>query len=232
MTKRNTLKNDAAKVQTLRDIALAFDVAAVDAMVVKLEESFARRDTFERADTLASNSSYIVERNRMLANKRAVSMFFLALGLEPSAVIERKVVATKMFNAKALKKIVELAQFTVGYGESLEIVTRAFLACAIVATERGYETITNEVNRRFLCSKGFSDQFTDVELIAYLDECAHRRMSSGAETQSSQSRNVLDVLGIGAITTQHKHRDAIKLDASHAFCALFKERFMKPLQAA
>jgi hypothetical protein len=40
-------------------------------------------------------------------------------------------------------------------------------------------------------------------------------------------RNVLDVLGIGSIRSIDKARDAIALDTSHGFIAMFRAQFMK-----
>jgi hypothetical protein len=224
----NKSKKVQNEVKTLRETALSFAVETVDATVAAIRESFVRRDAFELSQGLdiSAKNSYTTERGRMLANERAVAMFFLALGIEPHAVIERKVASNAMFNAKALKKVTELAQFTCGYGQRLERVMRAFIACAIIATERGHDVITNDVNRAFLCSRGFGDRIKDADLIAHLDELRHRAMTSGAETQSSQSRNVLDVLGLGSIRSIDAPRDAIALNAEHAFFAQFAEAFM------
>lgn len=229
MTARKTNKSVKSETKSLRDVALAFNQKAVDEMSTKLIDSFARRDSFESANGLniATDNSYTRERDRMLKAKVAVSRFMLALSIEPANVIERKVSANAMFNAKALKKVTELAQFTCGYGQRLERVTRAFIACALIATDRKIEVITNEVNRRFLCGADFSGRLTDQDLIDHLDELRHRAMTSGAETQSSQARNVLDVLGLGSVLTVTKHRDAIKLNADHAFYTMFRAAFMK-----
>jgi hypothetical protein len=217
------------EVLSLRDAANAFSTQKVTAMVTKLEASFDRRDAFEIAnglDVTASNS-YSTEKARMLKNKNAVARLFLALSLEPSTVIERKVAENAMFNAKALKKVTEIAVFVCGYGEKLERVMRAFIACAIVATEKGVSTITNKVNVAFLGSSDLRGRLTDDDLIDHLDVLRHRAMTSGAETQSSQARNVLDVLGLGQIVSVEKPRDAIVIDASHGFFAQFRDRFMK-----
>jgi hypothetical protein len=224
-----TKRNQKVEVKSFRETALGFAADVVAATVLKIEESFARRDIFEASQGLNVNAknSYTVERGRMLNNKVAVAMFTLALGVEPSAIIERKVASNAMFNAKALKKVTELAVFSVGYGERLERVMRAFIACAIIATESGHSDITNDVNRAFLCSRGFGERIKDQDLIDHLDSLRHRAMTSGAETQSSQSRNVLDVLGIGSIKSLQSPRDAISIDLSHGFIAQFREAFMK-----
>jgi hypothetical protein len=214
---------------TLRDIALGFGQTEVDDMVAQVRASFDRRDGFEAANGLSvtGDNSYTRERDRMVRNEIAVARLFLALGITASDVIERQVSSTSMFNAKALKKVTEIAQYTCGYGQRLEKVMRAFIACALVATDRGFTTITNEINRRFLNSSGFTSLFSDQELIDYLDSQSHRTMTSGAETQSSQARNVLDVLGLGSIRTVHKNRDAIEIDATAPFYAQFRKDFMK-----
>lgn len=214
---------------TLRETANGFSTQKVTAMTTKLEASFDRRDQFEAANGLAisGRNSYTVERDRMLKNKVAVARLFLALGIEPSAVVERKVAESAMFNAKALKKVTEIAQFVCGYGQRLERVMRAFIACAIVATDKNVATITNKVNVAFLGSSDLRGRLTDDDLIDHLDTLRHRAMTSGAETQSSQARNVLDVLGLGRIESVEKPRDAIVIDRSNGFYAMFEDAFMK-----
>lgn len=213
---------------TLRETANAFSSQKVTAMVTKLETSFARRDAFEAANglSLAAKSSYTVERDRMLKNKVAVARFFLALGLEPCDVIERKVAENAMFNAKALKKVTEIAQFVCGYGQRLERVMRAFIACAIVAHDRNVTVMTNRVNVQFLNGADLSSRVTDEDLLEHLETLRHRAMTSGAETQSSQARNVLAVLGLGDILSVEKPRDAISINRDHEFFAMFESAFM------
>jgi len=214
---------------SLRDVANAFSTQKVTAMVTKLEASFAARDAFETANGLnvADKNSYTVERDRMLKNKVAVARLFLALAIEPSAVIERKVAENAMFNAKALKKVTEIAQFVCGYGQRLERVMRAFIACAIVAHDRKVDVMTNRVNVQFLNGADLSSRVTDEDLLEHLETLRHRAMTSGAETQSSQARNVLDVLGLGEIRSVEKPRDAIVINRDHAFFAMFESAFMK-----
>lgn len=223
--------DDVAPVEekTLREVSLSFDDATVVAASEAVRASFERRDAFEASNGLAifTDNSYTRERNRMLTNINAVTRLFLALGIEASDVIERQVSSTAMFNAKALKKITEIALYVSGYAHKLERVTRAFVACAIIATDRGVSLITNDTNRKFLCSAGFSGQITDQDLIDHLDDLRHRAMTSGAETQSSQARNVLDVLGLGTIKSVHKNRDAIELHTDSLFFAMFRKDFLK-----
>lgn len=233
--KTNARKVASNEVVSFKDTCMSFDDSTVADMVTRIEESFARRDIFEAANgvSLTSDNSYTRERDRILGDKRgrnarvAVSRLFLALGVEPSAVIERKVSESSMFNAKALKKVTEIARFACGAGERLERVTRAFIACALIASDRGIATATNATNRKFLCGQDFGAQVTDADLIAHLDELRHRAMTSGAETQSSQARNVLDVLGLGRIESIEKPRDAITINAQHAFYSDFRAAFMK-----
>jgi hypothetical protein len=216
------------EVLSLRDRALGFDAKVVATMKGKITQSFKRRDQFESDNGLnvSDRNSYTVERDRMLKNSTAVAMLFLALDLQPSDVIERKVASNAMFNAKALKKVNEIATFVCGYGERLERVMRAFLACAIVATDKGHDVITNAINARFLNSDDLKAHVTDSDLLDNLAELRATHMTSGAATQSSQCRNVLDVLGIGSIRSIEKPRDAIALDTTHGFIQLFRERFM------
>lgn len=226
----DTVQNvETVAPQSFRDIALSFDDATVMRMVASIGDSFDRRDAFEESQGLniAVDNSYSRERDRMTRNGIAVARFFLALGIEASDVIERKVSSTAMFNAKALKKVTELAQYSCGIGQRIERVTRAFLCCALIATDRGVSVITNDTNRKFLCSVNFSGQIADQDLIDHLDELRHRAMTSGAETQSSQARNVLDVLGLGSIMSVHKNRDAIKLNRDAPFFADFARDFLK-----
>lgn len=222
-------RKNNTEVVTIRDRALAFTDAQVDTMRTSLAASFDRRDIFETSqglDVTASNS-YTKARDAMLKSDVAVSRLFLALAIEPSHVIERKVVENAMFNAKALDKVREIAVFASGIGERMQRVTRAFIACALIATDKGVKVITNDVNRAFLNSADLSSYISDRDLLDNLDELRHRAMSSGDATQSSQARNVLDVLGLGSIKSVTKARDAIELDTSNDFYALFRGRFMK-----
>lgn len=217
------------EVKSFREVALSFSQQKVTAMVAKIEAAFERRDDFESGNkvSLIADNSYTRERKRMLANKVAVARFFLALGIEPSAVIERKVAETSMFNAKALKKVTELARFSCGVGERLERVMRAFIACAIVAADKNVTTLNNKVNVRFLGSSDLRAALSDQDLIDHLDDLRYKVMTSGAETQSSQARNVLDVLGLGVIRSTDKPRDAIEINSQHAFYSDFRSAFMK-----
>jgi hypothetical protein len=219
----NTAKR-ARKVETVTfaDVMKSFDNDAIEAMCEKIRESFVRRDAFESANNVAivgKSSSYAREKQAMLNASIATAQFFLALGVEPSAVIERKVTETSMFNAKALKKVRELAQYCGGAIalSKVERVMRAFIACALVATDKNVSVITNKVNVNFLNSSDLSARLADSDLVDSLADLRHTAMTSGAQTQSSQARNVLDVLNLGNIESVERARDAITLNASHAF---------------
>lgn len=221
-------KNKSLEVVSFRDSALAFTTTQVTDMQTLITESFARRDVFEASQglNLATDSSYTRERKRIEKNSVAVARLFLALNVAPSDVIERKVSENAMFNAKALKKISEIATFTCGYGEKLERVTRAFIASCLLAADAGIAIVSNHVNRKFLNSADMKAVLTDEELAKTIAEYQHAAMSGGAPTQSSQARNVLDVLKLGRIESVEKSRDAIAIDSQHAFFAHFREQKM------
>jgi hypothetical protein len=227
--KRSNIMTNAKTIETasFRDNMLAFTKTRVDTMVKKINDSLDRRDTFETLHNASeADNSWSRAAKAMRKSSDKVARFFLALGVQPENVIERQVVSNKMFNAKALDKVTELAIYANGDRSKLQKVTRAFIACALIATDKSISVITNEINRRFLCSAGFSAQISDQELLDHLDEMRHRSMSSGAETQSSQARNVLDVLGLGDIVTHTRSRDAIIVHAEHDFFAQFRSDYM------
>lgn len=228
MTRKNT-KTVAPAIETLsfRDKCNAFSQIDVDTMVASLRDSFARRDTFEGANATGSNS-YTVNRDKVLNNSVAVARFFLALGITPSAVIERKVSSNKMFNAKALKKIVELAQFACTGAKKIEKVMSAFIVCSLAFDAKSGDAIANRFNKSFLSNLDFSKIVEDAELAAYLSDYQHSFMSGGKDTQSSQARNVLDVLGLGSIVTvENKSRGGIAINRDHDFFADFTAAFCK-----
>lgn len=228
-----TAKKTARKTETVTfaDKVKAFDTDSIDAMVLKIRESFERRDSFEAANKVAitgKSSSYAREKANMLNAERKVAAFFLALAIEPSSVIERKVNENSMFNAKALKKVRDLARFASGDNiMTIERVLRAFIACALAATDKNITTITNKVNVNFLNSSDLSNRLADADLVEHLDSLRHTAMSSGAQTQSSQARNVLDVLTLGRIESVEKPRDAITLNASHEFFEMLRADLFK-----
>jgi len=221
------------EVVTFKSRAMSFSNAKVNAMIDQISKSFARRDAFEASQKVAitgKSSSYAREKDRVLNNSVAVARLFLACGVEASAVIERHVGDNAMFNAKALKKVVEIAQFVTNTDSTrackLERVTRAFIASTLLAAESGVAVVTNDTNRKFLSSADLSSVLTSDELAKTIAEYQHTAMSGGAPTQSSQARNVLDVLKLGRIETVVRARDAIVIDATHAFYADFKAHYM------
>lgn len=212
----------------LRDAANKFSDARVKTMTKKIEESFARRDEFEGANATNSASSYAKNRDKMLNNKIAVARAFLALGIEASDVIERKVTETKMFNAKALKKIVELSQFIVTDSRKIEKVMSAFIVCALKFSDNAQGAISNSLNKGFVSKLDFSQIVTDAELADYLADYQHAYISGGKDTQSSQARNVLDVLGLASIVNcENRYRGGIEINSEHAFYQLFASAFTK-----
>jgi hypothetical protein len=130
-----------------------------------------------------------------------------------------------MFNAKALDKITELAQFAVGHGATVQKVTLAFIACAL-AFDQG-DAIDNKLNKNFLSNADVSRLVTDADLAAYIADYQHKFMTGGKDTQSSQVRNVLDVLGLGQIVSNDRARGAIIINADHAFFDHFRAELMK-----
>lgn len=222
-------KNIKTEAPTLREIALAFDQSAVDTMAAEIEASLDRRHAFELSQglTLTGATSWEKAKKQAQAAKISLARTFLALNITPANIFERRLVEGKMFNAKSIKKIVELAHFTCGNSSKLELVTRAFVACCIIAdSKHPGEPITNAINARFLNSKDLGSWIKDQELLDSIDKQRHKGMSTGADTQSSQARNVLDVLGLGEVTKVERERDAVRIDAAHPMFELFRQEYM------
>lgn len=220
-------RKNSAKIVSFRDTANAFDVDMVNAMSESIDACFDKRNEFESVNG-GLGGSYLASRKLMLENKTSVARFFLALNVSASSVICRQVVEGKMFNAKALKKIVELARFTVSGSDKIEMVTKAFLACAIVSNRSGFEVIPNIVNKAFISNLELTEKMVNSEeLREALQQYRGKTVTGGRDTQSSQIRNVLDVLNIGAIVSSDTHsRGAIKVNADNGLVKLFEERFM------
>lgn len=226
MTKTKKIANEAP---SFKDLALAFDQEAVDAMGEEIQASLDRRHAFELSQglTLTGSTSWEKSKKQAEGAKIALARMFLALGIKPTNVFERRLVEGKMFNAKSIKKIVELAQFSCGLSGKLERVTRAFIACCLIADSKNPgEPITNAINARFLNSRDLGAWIKDQDILDNLDQLRHKSMSAGADTQSSQARNVLDVLGLGTVTKVERERDAVCINAAHPFYELFREKFM------
>lgn len=211
--------------KSLREVALGFSDSEVAVMCDKLRASFDRRDAFEATKT---DLSYQREKSRMIGAQVSVARFLLALGIEPSDIIERKVNSTGMFNAKALKKIVELARFAVTGNTSVEKVMLSFIACALIFdASNANAAIGNNLNKSFLSSLSLDKIITDTELAEYMSDYQHKYMTGGKDTQSSQARNVLDVLGLGTIVNvDNRNRGGIAINSEHAFYQLFRDAFM------
>jgi hypothetical protein len=216
------------ELTTFRALTGEISKQKVAATVKKIEDSFARRDVFEGANATVSTSSYAVNRKMVLDNKEAVARFLAALNIEPANLIERKINASKMFNAKALKKVVELARFAVTGNRKIEKVMSAFIICSLAyEAKHNGAAISNAINKSFLSNLDFS-KVLDAELADYLADYQHAFISGGKDTQSSQARCVLEALGLGEIVaTDNRYRGGLKLNANHAFFADFSAAFVK-----
>jgi hypothetical protein len=213
-----------ADTSTFRERCAAFDDSQVDAMVVQIEESVARRDAASDNGGLSwSNSRKLIEKNKI-----ALARFFLALNLHAANVIENRLVSSALFNAKALKKVVELAKFAVTGSKEIEKVLSCFIICALAFDARTGDAISNRFNKSFLSSLSFDKLNVDAELAEYLADYQHKYMTGGKDTQSSQARRVLEVLGLAEIVNcENRSRGGIALKSDHAFFADFASAFTK-----
>lgn len=211
----------------------------VGSMVSQIVLSLKRRDEFEKSQglDLEIDNSYTRERDQILANKHNVARLFIVCGVKASEVIERQVTSTSMFNAKALKKVREIANFVCGDKQGgalpkrpLEKVVTAFVAGAMLSTDSKVTTMQNALNKNFLSSTALDNIISDEQLrediAAMRAEHGSTSITGGKDTQSSQVRNVLDVLGLGTISSVDKHRDAITINRKHGFYELFASRYM------
>lgn len=215
---------------SLRDRANAFDASTVESMVSRIDSAIALRDITENN----GGGSWLNSRKLIESNKQAFARFLLAMNVEPSAVICDRVVSSAMFNAKALKKVVELAKYTIT-GKAyetradgskkwlIEQVLIAFIICSLRwSAFNNNESISNRFNKSFLSGLDFSKIVQDSELAESIADYQHKFMSGGKDTQSSQSRRVLEVLGLGEITNdENRYRGGIALNTDHAFFDLF-----------
>lgn len=214
---------------SFRSLCASLNQNRVNLVVGKIKASFARRDVFEGDTANDSSSSYAKQRKMVLDNSQAVARFFLALNIEPANVIERKINANKMFNAKALKKIVELAKFSVTGSKKIEKVMSAFIVCSLAFDARSNnEAISNSVNKSFLSNLDFSKIVQDTELADYLADYQHSYISGGKDTQSSQARCVLEVLGLAEVVScDNRYRGGVKIATDHLFYSDFASEFVK-----
>jgi hypothetical protein len=211
----------------------ALSTESVDSMMLSIDNAFAIRDNFETRDgEIVAGKAYRDVRKKMIANKRNVACLFLVSGVtDASNVICRKLVETNMFSAYALVKMNEIADLVCGApNHKMQAVTRAFLACAIVATDNGATVIDNVDNALFLkrdalkASSYFKD---DEKAFDMMTRWARGHCENSEQTQSSQVRCVLEALNFATLVHDKRSRGAIAIDTSHAFIKLFRGAYMK-----
>lgn len=206
--------------KTFAEAAKSVSTKRVDAMIESIHASFARRDTFEGANAENSASSYAVNKRKVIEHEQTVARFFCALGIKDAAqVIERQVNSSKMFNAKALKKVVELARFSQGglAVNKVETVMTAFIMCtAKMTADTDGAPLVNGATKAFLSGDNLDSLIADEKLREAISKMRHNTISGGKDTQSSQARNVADVLGLGEIVNaDSRYRGAIKMNHEH-----------------
>jgi len=208
---------------TFRDKCNSFDDVAVSAMVTQIDDAIAMRDNAPNNGGGSWSQS-----SRLIANnKTSLARFFLALDLRAENVICNQLVASALFNAKALKKIVELAKFAVTGSREIEKVMSAFIICALAFDAKNDgSAISNRINKSFLSNLDFSKIVTDTELADYLADYQHSFISGGKDTQSSQARRVLEVLRLGnVVNCENRSRGGVEINANHAFYSDFIAAF-------
>lgn len=211
---------------SFRSLCANVSTDAIDAMCANIDAAIEKRD----ASANNGGGSWLDSRKRLLASKSNVARFFVALNVKAENVLLRSVVSNALFNAKALKKVVELANFACNGSKQVEKVMSSFVICSLRFSAMNDENnaISNAVNKAFLSSQKFDDIVKDAELAAYLADYQHTFMSGGRDTQSSQARNVLDVLNLGEIVAcDNRYRGGIKINADHAFFSDFCDAFLK-----
>jgi len=220
-----TNANLALDTKSFRDRAMTFTDAQVTDKLVEIDGAIDYRDNAVDNGGLSWSNS----RKLIVANKVAVARFFLALDLNANNVINNRLVASALFNAKALKKVVDLARFAVCDQRNIEKVLSSFIICALafdVTSDDG--AISNRHNKSFLSSIDFNLIVADSELAEYLADYQHKYMTGGKDTQSSQARRVLEVLGLGEIVNcENRSRGGIRINAEHDFYELFTGAFCK-----
>jgi hypothetical protein len=195
---------------------------ATAAMVEKIQECVAIRDSHDDNGGLSwSNSKKFINNN-----VTSFARFLVATNRKPENIILNTVVGGKLFNAKALKKVVELARFGATGGGHIEMVMRAFIACSIGWSMYNQdEAISNKTNKNFLSGRDWSQYVKDADLADYLKENAHAFISGGKDTQSSQARRTLEVLGMCSIVDSERSRGGITLREDELF-EMFSEKYL------
>lgn len=226
---------------TLAQRCAAVAPDAVDAMIARIEAAFAARDIFEAANgiKLDADSSYTRERDRMLSrgkvhqnskNLEYCARLFVACGIAPDndeTGINRTINSGSRFNAKALKKVVEIARMVNIGDKCLEQVTISFIACSYAYIRKtGDSVIPNEFSRAFLSSVDLSKLFGDKDVAEAVSKYQAKQMTGGKETQSSQSRNVAQFLGFGEIERRASvKRGQTSIDMQHEILTTFADLY-------
>ena len=226
MTDQNNARTETVSIS---EKLKAVTPAQIGSMTRKINESVARRDEFEKQQGLSladTSSSWYKAKAKIEKGKSAFARYCVAMNIEPRNIIERKLFSHKMYNAKGLVKVIEATQLACGNTETMQKVTQAFIACAIVASDSGHNVISNDVNVNFINSRSFDSLLRD-DLAQALDDFRMKSMTSGAPTQSSQVRNMLDALQVGEIGQINRPRDCISLNLDHGFIDLMRERLLK-----
>ena len=163
---------------SLRETALSFSPQQVGGMTRRINDAIARRDEFEAKN--GGGKSWEDAKKGVAKAEKALAMFLLALDVDPKNIFERQLVEGKLFNAKSIKKVVEMAKFVTSKGEAtrMEKVIQSFTACALLAADKlGEDAVfTNDVNRRFLNSADLS-QIADDDLREAMEDARHKGMT-------------------------------------------------------
>lgn len=168
----------------------------VVAMVADIRAQFDKRDIQEATKPALS---YNTERARMLANVDSVARLFVALDMSDASFINRTLHSGTQFNAKAFKKVTEIALSVCGINSKIERVTRAFFACTILLAKAGKVELVNKTNQAFVDGARFEDELLDSELVAAINANRREHCGNSSATQSSQMRQIFEALNVAQI---------------------------------
>lgn len=233
-----TLSNKAAlSNNSLRRAAKNASDEAVAVMTASILAAIDKRDTFESADnTKVIGDAYGDTRKKMIKSVDSLARLFIASGAVNDAanVICRQLSSRSMFSAYALDKMIEIAEFVVTGREKIQKVSRCFIACAIVSADNGATVIANVDNAKFLNKNSLvaSHFVSDESAKSQLELWSRGHCTNSEQTQSSQMRNVLEILNFVTLVHDDRARGAIKIDVNHSFLKLFRATFMIEAVAA